>query len=876
MALGRYLKIPPALLHLVLGRAAPLSQSTHSQVVPDAAIPVRRRKRVTAIWDVAAIGLLMRFVVAPYTSVSNDVGVWYQTSLAGVHGLTLYQRPGFSYPPLWGYLLEGLGQVFRIIGAGPSSLGTLDARYASLSTVSGDFSPYVTSPLFNVAFKSLLFAGDLAAGLLVYDLVLRLTSSVHRARLAFAVWFLNPIVIFESAEHGAFDVLVGFLVLAAVSLLIQRRFFLAGAALSMGILTKGTPALLLPMLFVALLTMDGVGPLAARIRPAAERVARFGSGGLSAALVLLVPEALLGSPAALVRSVLIRSQVGISVGGLNIFSIRYWRPWEGVLSWGYYHSDTVVRLSLGLEIGVVLASVIWYFSARQKGERLALLGGTVLTFSGLLLVAPITNPGYVLWLMPALVVLAVVRSRGFWAIGMLSAGAIIYEVCILGPLAHLAPMASYTGIVSVDTIVSGTESWYLAPTDLWGAQYSANFLAIASLLAVAGLVAAIVEVVRLGYARSGWPSSAVTFAVQYRSRFVPITASWLVVGTLAVTSCAQLTAYRRGPLAVSQTSVSVTRVTATAQGMTVALRLARAPGEERLRIIGVPLSATPSRRDIVVYDDLSYPIAGSTSGSVLGVYNHVAAELAIRHAPFSVTDTDAVGLARLLGNIAQADQHIVVITTGAFPSTVLGTGRNLVRPWLEAGGTLVWGGDAIGYYSANRGEPLGLGIADPMADGPRLVLGVDALSFPDAHLREGNYPSPIAQALGIEYRQTAAGVDLARVSDTGATAMGWQTGTISSIARVPTGRGRALVFGGEVYDETVLAHDLVRILMSDALDASGPLMATTVDLTRISSNGLVQVDVPLPPGTPRATIAAFDDHPEGTFAFHETVAVPAS
>jgi len=105
----------------------------------------------------------VRLVVAPYTSNSNDIGPWYQTSLAGLHGLTLYQRPGFSYPPVWGYLLEGLGQVFRMVGIGPSSLGMFDARYASLSTVTGDFSVYVTSPLFNVAFKSLLFAGDLAA-----------------------------------------------------------------------------------------------------------------------------------------------------------------------------------------------------------------------------------------------------------------------------------------------------------------------------------------------------------------------------------------------------------------------------------------------------------------------------------------------------------------------------------------------------------------------------------------------------------------------------------------------------------------------------------------------------------------------------------------
>jgi hypothetical protein len=94
---------------------------------------------------------------------------------------------------------------------------------------------------------------------------------------------------------------------------------------------------------------------------------------------------------------------------------------------------------------------------------------------------------------------------------------------------------------------------------------------------------------------------------------------------------------------------------------------------------------------------------------------------------------------------------------------------------------------------------------------------------------------------------------------------------VSSIALVRTGHGRALVFGGEVYDEVILAHDLARILMSDVLDAEGAVMATTVDLSRMGAGGIVHVDIPLPAGVSRATIAAFDDNPEGTFAFHQTV-----
>jgi hypothetical protein len=322
---------------------------------------------------------------------------------------------------------------------------------------------------------------------------------------------------------------------------------------------------------------------------------------------------------------------------------------------------------------------------------------------------------------------------------------------------------------------------------------------------------------------------------------------------------------------MSQTSASIVGVSTTAHGVSVALHVAPGPGEERLRIVGVPLRAFPVARDIIVYDDPSYPVAGSTGGSVFGVFKHLQAELAIRHAESSVVETNAIGLAHLFADVNTAGQHIVVVTTGAFPATVLDSRRNLVGPWLRAGGTLVWGGDAIGYYSAQRGVPLGAGTADPKETGPFLVLGVDALSFPDARPRDGDYPSQAARALGVEYRHTGIGVDLAHASGQGAVALGWQTGTISSIALVPTGQGRALVFGGEVYDEVIVVRDLVRILMSDALESVGPLGSMTVELSALDPHGIVQIEVPMPPGVSIATIAAFDDNPYATYAFHQTV-----
>ena len=822
--------------------------------------------RIKAVWDLVLVGLLIRLVVMPFTSVSTDAGVWLQTTISGFHGLTLYERPGFSYPPVWGYLLEGLGQLLRMIGATPSQLGTFDSRWAALSIVTGDFSDFVTSPLFNIAFKTILAAADLATGLLILDFVLKLTSSPKKGRFAFAIWFLNPIVIVQSAEHGAFDVLVGLTTFAALALVLQRRLFLAGVALALAVLTKATPVFLIPLVILALVrAIDNSRP-GLRLQLVVTDVARFAAGGLVTAGLLLGPELIVGSLSSLSQSVLLRTEQGIAVGGLNIFSVRYWKPWAGLLAWGYYHPSAIVTLSSALELVVIVASIIWYLKAWRSEPSLALLGGSVVTIIGLLLVSPITNPGYVLWFMPALVVIVVTRATGLWSMAMISFGALLYEFCILGPIAHLAPLASFAGTISVETIAARTQAWYFGTTTLWGAQYSANFLAIAALAAIIGMVGAVVATSGAAWATTN-PVRSTPFADEVRNtRLAP----YVVLGLLVVTSVSELSAYRPGPFAPADTSVAVEAVSLNRGDLTVMLRIGGSSNTQRLRIVGAPLPVQPDRRDVIVYDDLKYPISGSNSRAVFGVYKHLADELILRHSSLVVSDTDAEGLARIFDNRTAASRHIVVVTTGAFPATVLTRNRNLVGPWLQAGGTLVWGGDAIGYYSAAVNESIGSG--DNLgADGPKAVLGVDAVNFPTEFLRQSHYPSENSMALGIEYLQSGSGVDLSRVGVIGAKALGWQTGTISSIAVVPTGRGRALVFGGEIYDEQLFAHDLVRILLSDAYQASGPLSSQLVNVSRSDTATRTELHIEVGSTSRFTTIAAFDDDPLGTFAFHQTV-----
>src|SRR5712692_9671176 len=89
---------------------------------------------------VLAVGLLVRFLLAPYTAWSNDVATWFHAALSGYYGLGLYERPGFSYPPFWGYCLSVIGTIVHVIGSAASFFGVDNPSLVATSAITGDFS----------------------------------------------------------------------------------------------------------------------------------------------------------------------------------------------------------------------------------------------------------------------------------------------------------------------------------------------------------------------------------------------------------------------------------------------------------------------------------------------------------------------------------------------------------------------------------------------------------------------------------------------------------------------------------------------------------------------------------------------------------------
>jgi hypothetical protein len=451
------------------------------------------------------LGLLIRYTLAPYTADSNDVSVWYRTSLSGFYGRGLYDHTGFSYPPVWGYALQLLGAALRLAGVGASFFGVDNPGFLHASVATRDFSTTVTSPAFNLLFKSILFGIDVAVGLLIYRLVYVLTRKRRRANLGLALWFLNPLVIFMSAVHGAFDVMAGLSVLATIALVLEARPFWSGTWWVVGILTKVAPASLGLQLLVAL-TRGGsarYGGVWARL----GQLLVFAAGAAVASVCLIGPTVFAGSLPGMVHDIFARTQISIAVGGVSIFGIRHFKEWSWVFLWAYQNSPLVVRVATLAQITATFFWAGWTLFVAREFRAFGLLAGTVGTLASITLLSPFSNPPYVLWWLPTLVVLVCFTERGIWQLFFLSVAPLVFALAILGPAAYLAPLATYTHLVPSSAIGDSVIHWYQEPGRLWGATHADDFFAPAAAVTVASLLSLFVLWTRMAVTRQLAPDS---------------------------------------------------------------------------------------------------------------------------------------------------------------------------------------------------------------------------------------------------------------------------------------------------------------------------------------------------------------------------------
>jgi hypothetical protein len=252
---------------------------------------------------------------------------------------------------------------------------------------------------------------------------------------------------------------------------------------------------------------------------------------------------------------------------------------------------------------------------------------------------------------------------------------------------------------------------------------------------------------------------------------------------------------------------------------------------------------------LYVYYDASYPSSWSEPVWSFGLPQHLAAVLAGRGLFPSIVRLDASQLLGFLTSKTTTDS-ILFMPMGVIPDTVYNKTVNLLSPWIRAGGTLVWFGDTIGYYSGEANTPLTF----PSSENPGLAgvsEFVNVTLFGSSNEVYANQ-SVASHAYGFEYDYGIAGhgLNVTVLQSEGGEVLGGVAGNFTNAARIPLGNGTIDYFSVPLsYDITGLSVSLVNMLQSGVLTGPFQPLATisTVLTAGLTFNGYIFIKVPYLP-----------------------------
>jgi hypothetical protein len=249
------------------------------------------------------------------------------------------------------------------------------------------------------------------------------------------------------------------------------------------------------------------------------------------------------------------------------------------------------------------------------------------------------------------------------------------------------------------------------------------------------------------------------------------------------------------------------------------------------KVVVTPVEEIPYDLPVFVFYDTDYPTVGTDWILSTVLLGHLRAELYLRDYSSGVSFANASELEDIMSKNKSA---IVVMASGGFPSSVFSKETNLVKPWIESGGVLVWLGDYIGWYVLEKGmkkEQITYNMSQNFQTNGSAELGLEGFFdyYPsESAPKVGNYSSPLSDVLDTTYDFIQFAPLIRMVEGAGGVALGKIGGEDefkfrSSISMVPVGRGKIIIFGFFLMPSLswdgpqLVAWDVAQILCSGVL-----------------------------------------------------------
>jgi hypothetical protein len=447
------------------------------------------------IFLLVLIGVILRIVLMPFFIDPYDI-VAQQLSLTGIinrfdpYYLSVSMYPPFVYMFLYPFMLiaSRAGLVFRFY--------VFPVTFKA-AVLTGGITSIFADPIFLVFWKIPLLVFDLLTGLLIYQLLKELTKNNAKAKKGFILWFFNPLVLFTSYVHGAFDVIAAFFILLGIYFLTKDKYLLSGISFGFGGITKISPFLIaIPLsALVFLRKTDESARIFSRKRWSNTVI--FLTGCITPILVSILWN--LNYYRLLVTSTLSELQIN---GGLN--------QWFFAVNWNLRS----ILLNPNLNVVKVifylypLISLIPLLFLRKTLWNYKINASVILLFSALSIVivyfiSPATvQPQYILWLIPILTVISTENRSFYWPLTILSLTALAFFFSIEGPFYYMYPLAFFTPLYNVNQLNAVIINYVSIPAPLTGLLCS-DLCLIFGAIGFLGLILTIIFVTR-GIRKEAW------------------------------------------------------------------------------------------------------------------------------------------------------------------------------------------------------------------------------------------------------------------------------------------------------------------------------------------------------------------------------------
>ncbi len=267
------------------------------------------------------IGLLIRLAIMPFSFHGHDIFFINHPAFEfiekGAWNPYLYLSENFAstadisyYPPFLFLIMAAFLFLQKFLLANLSGLFSLyefcnftwEGNTINFADMFLKYQLFRTLFVFKVPY--LLF--DFLTGWLLFKLLKGFDK--NKALLAYIIWMFNPFVLHSCYALGQIDIITTFFIVACIYFILLKKRYLAMGVLSLGVLTKIFPVLLVP--FAILLTAD-------KFKDRAKLLLIF-----FIPLILLIAPFYIPAPKAFVDSVLF-SPGGIPEIRRNLFLIGY-------------------------------------------------------------------------------------------------------------------------------------------------------------------------------------------------------------------------------------------------------------------------------------------------------------------------------------------------------------------------------------------------------------------------------------------------------------------------------------------------------------------------------------------------------------------------